>query len=50
MRHAAQSRGYGNSSAHWADPVPDPSAGHVVSNNQSWANTQRETQSLLHQI
>jgi COPI associated protein len=57
MRQAVQASrvgtGYGNSSSvYWADPVSErsPGSGHFISANQSWANTQRETQSLLHQI
>ena len=57
MRQAVQASrvggGYGNSSsAYWADPGSErsPGIGHIISTNQSWANTQRETQSLLHQI
>lgn len=53
QRAVRQARGGGdggNSGSYWADPEADHT-GHVFSSQQhSWSNTQRETQSLLHQI
>lgn len=52
-QRARQAREYGSSSAQWADPLSTrSSAGQIrlSTSDQSWVTTQRETQSLLHQV
>jgi hypothetical protein len=53
MRYAVRRRSFGES-AHWADPVVEQrGASQSIlggGGNQTWRDTQRETQSLLHQV